>query len=54
MTVEVELLNWQGGTEKLDIAVASGSAPDLAYTINNFGGVTKYGKMGALEAIDPF
>ncbi|GEM_PF-1404369 len=52
--VTVELLDWAGGTEKIDISVAAGSPPDLVYTINNFGGVTKYGKMGVLEPIDPF
>ncbi|WP_409343977.1 extracellular solute-binding protein [Paenibacillus sp. MBLB4367] len=52
--ISVELLDWAGGTEKIDVAVAAGSPPDLVYTINNFGGVTKYGKMGVLEPIDPF
>lgn len=52
--VEVELLDWAGGTEKIDISVASGSAPDLVYTINNFGAITKFGEMGALEPIDDF
>jgi len=52
--VSIELLDWGGGTSKIDVAVAAGSPPDLVYTINNFGGVTKYGKMGALEPIDEF
>ncbi|MCD9025308.1 ABC transporter substrate-binding protein [Cohnella silvisoli] len=52
--VSVEILDWAGGTEKLDVAVAAGSPPDLVYTINNFGAVTKYGKMGALEPIDDY
>jgi len=52
--ISVELLDWGGGTSKIDVAVAAGSPPDLVYTINNFGGVTKYGKMGALEPIDEF
>ncbi|MFC5407483.1 ABC transporter substrate-binding protein [Cohnella soli] len=52
--ISVELLDWAGGTEKIDVSVAAGSPPDLVYTINNFGGVTKYGKMGVLEPIDPF
>ncbi|RAV22520.1 extracellular solute-binding protein [Paenibacillus contaminans] len=52
--ISVELLDWAGGTEKIDVAVAAGSPPDLVYTINNFGGVSKYGKMGALEPIDSF
>lgn len=54
VNVNVEVLDWAGGTEKLDVAVAAGSPPDLAYTINNFGAVTKYGKMGALEPIDDY
>ncbi|MBB3068135.1 multiple sugar transport system substrate-binding protein [Paenibacillus baekrokdamisoli] len=54
VNVSVELLDWGGGTEKIDVSIASGSPPDLVYTINNFGGVTKYGKMGVLEPIDPF
>jgi len=52
--ISVELLDWAGGTEKIDVSLAGGSPPDLVYTINNFGGVSKYGKMGALEAIDPY
>ncbi|BBI36281.1 extracellular solute-binding protein [Cohnella abietis] len=52
--ISVELLDWSGGTEKIDVGVAAGSPPDLVYTINNFGGVTKYGKMGVLEPIDEF
>ncbi|UKS28292.1 sugar ABC transporter substrate-binding protein [Paenibacillus sp. HWE-109] len=54
VNVSVELLDWAGGTEKIDVSIAAGSPPDLVYTINNFGGVTKYGKMGVLEPIDPF
>ncbi|MDI4643449.1 MULTISPECIES: ABC transporter substrate-binding protein [Cohnella] len=52
--ISVELLDWAGGTEKIDVAVAAGSPPDLVYTINNFGGVTKYGKLGVLEPIDDY
>jgi len=54
VNVAIELLDWAGGTEKIDISVAGGSPPDLVYTINNFGGVTKFGKLGALEPIDPY
>lgn len=51
---EIELLNWQNSLEKIDVSVAAGSPPDLVYTINNFGGVSKYGKMEALEPIDDY
>jgi len=54
VNISVELLDFAGGTEKIDVSIAAGSPPDLVYTINNFGGVTKYGKMGVLEPIDPF
>lgn len=52
--LEVELLNWQNSLEKIDVAVASGATPDLVYTINNFGGVSKYGKLDVLEPIDGY
>ncbi|MEN6316336.1 MAG: extracellular solute-binding protein [Clostridiaceae bacterium] len=51
---EFEVLNWQNSLEKVDVAVAAGSPPDLLYTVNNFGGVSKYGKMEALEPIDDY
>lgn len=52
--ISVELLDWQNGTSKIDVAVSAGSPPDLVYTINNFGGVSRYAKLGALEPIDSF
>lgn len=52
--VNIEMLNWQNSLEKIDVAVMGGQAPDIVYTINSFGGVIKYGKMGALEPIDDY
>jgi len=52
--IKVELLDWQSGTSKIDIALSAGSPPDLVYTLNSFGGVSRYAKLGALEPIDSF
>ncbi len=50
--IDLEVLTWQGGSQKLDLAVLSKTYPDVCYlaAVN----VRKYADQGVLEPIDPY
>lgn len=48
--VELELLSWEGGGQKLTTAVASGTMPDIMYSVP----VRVYAPKGVLEPIDEY
>ena len=49
---DIEILDWQSGYQKLDIAVASGLPPDIM--ISTSGIPLKYAPFGLLESFDDF
>lgn len=50
--IDLEVLTWQGGSQKLDLAVLSKTYPDICYlaAVN----VRKYADQGVLEPIDAY
>ncbi len=50
--IDLEVLTWQGGSQKLDLAVLSKTYPDVCYlaAVN----LRKYADQGVLEPIDPY
>ena len=50
--VDLEVVTWQGGGQKLDLAVLSRTYPDICYlaAVN----LKKYADQGILEPVDPY
>ncbi len=49
---DIEVLTWQGGPQKMDLAVLSKTYPDIAYGASS--NRSKYVDQGVLEPIDPY
>jgi len=50
--IDLEVLTWQGGAQKLDLAVLSRTYPDVCYLAA--ASLRKYVDQGVLEPMDPF